>query len=266
VKKIIFILTIINFLICFNAYAVEEKQLVAGIYISDSPDETYDTKSKREFVRGETAYCTFFARDFEQDSEENVNITANVEVFLPDGGTLFEENNVTGTHRKILYEQDVIRLDDAFDITFEDEDQVGMYTVKLNISDKVSNLEATSEMTILLFSSQKSKKLIMTRVKDAKHLDDLWAQYFETNHPWAVKGIISALAYRENKGEINTVLIASAAEWSLKSNAVQYSDVYDICKLALKETKGVTKEILTRVIEEVDERKRTGGDSSFKMQ
>jgi len=46
-----------------------------------------------------------------------------------------------------------------------------MYTLKSKVTDINSNTNTIAEKTILLFESQKSKQLIISPIKDAKHLD-----------------------------------------------------------------------------------------------
>jgi hypothetical protein len=94
----------------------------------------------------------------------------------------------------------------------------------------------------------------MSPVKSAKHLDDLWAIYFETKNKWAVKRIISAIRLKEAK-DLERTIIGRAAIWSLESNAYQHPDVYSICKDQVQFTKGLTKELLNEILAKVDARK-----------
>ena len=94
----------------------------------------------------------------------------------------------------------------------------------------------------------------MSPISSAKHLDDLWGLYFKTKNPWVVKSIIRAISLKDAPQK-ETMLVGSAAIWSLESNSLQHLDVYNICKSSLELTKGRMKELLSDIVDSVDEKK-----------
>jgi len=238
-------------------YAAEnsDDQFKAYIIISDKPDEENpNRKTVREFVIGETAYCAFVASGMGRNENNEVNLYASVEFITPENKALFSETRYAHTKTVLPTDQKMIVLKQSFDVGFDSTDILGMYTLKLTITDSIAKKTASTETTILLFSSAKAKEIVMSPVKSAKHLDELWALYFETKNKWAVRRIISAIRLKDAK-DLERTLIGRAAIWSLESNAYQHPDVYRICKDQLQFTENLTKELLNEILAKVDARK-----------
>ena len=125
-----------------------------------------------------------------------------------------------------------------------------MYTVEITINDKISNTSKKLKSTLLLFDTKESKNLIMTPVKTAKQLDDLWVEYFRSKNSWAIKRIISALKLRESNN-IEDAIVGGAAVWSLEMNTNKFPEILKICEQSLKHTKGSTKKLLTEIINKI---------------
>jgi hypothetical protein len=163
-----------------------------------------------------------------------------------------EQKNYAKSNASIPKDKQVINLDNSLDISFTKEDTLGMYTVELTIKDSVSKTSNKSLSTILLFYTKESKKLIMTTVKTAKQLDELWAEYFRSKNIWAVKRIISALSLRKESNNSEDAVVGSAAAWSLEENSKKYPEILKICKASLEHTKGSTRELLVEIINNVE--------------
>ena len=59
-------------------------------------------------------------------------------------------------------------------------------------------------------------------------LDALWGEFFATGQSQPVSRIAEALSWMEVEGDSNRLAIGFAADWSLRSNAVQHDRVFDI--------------------------------------
>ncbi len=254
-KKILAILPILLVSI-FLSSSVYSNQLTAHIIVSNQPDGFKSpNKQVYEFVINEPIYIAFAATGLVRDKKGMVNAYTDVEVITANNEVLFSLKKHAGINQAIPVDQKGVIFSPSLDITFEQGDSLGMYTVKSKITDTSSNTSTKAKTTILLFESKKSKQLIMSPVKDAKHLDLLWAHYFKTKNPWAVKSIIKAIRLKDSKN-LETAVVGSAAIWSLESNAFQHSEVYSLCQGALKQTKGSLHKDLEQLIKNVDEKKR----------
>ena len=149
--------------------------------------------------------------------------------------------------------QKEIPLNGIFDLHFGSKDPLGTYWIEVTITDNISQKSRTKKISILLFDNKKSKEIIMKQVQSAKHLDELWEDYFRSKNPWAIKRIISALRYINIKNK-NAILVGNAAKWSLTSNAFQHKDVLKICKNNLNTMPTSIQVILKEVILEVKKR------------
>ncbi len=138
-------------------------------------------------------------------------------------------------------------LNGIYDLYFEAKDQVGIYWLEVTITDNISKQSRSKKISILLFDNEKSKEIIMKPVQSAKHLDELWEEYFRSKNQWAIKRIISALRYIKNKNK-NTMLVGLAAKWSLTSNSFQHKEVLKICQSSLSAVPPNMKKALEEVI------------------
>lgn len=78
-------------------------------------------------------------------------------------------------------------------------------------------------------------------------LDLLWTEFFVTGEAKPVKRITEALPGLEDKDSMGAFIVASAAQWSLTSNAVQFDKVLEILK-------GIHKENSTKAIADIIEK------------
>ncbi|MFO8052731.1 MAG: hypothetical protein R6U54_02060, partial [Candidatus Omnitrophota bacterium] len=232
--------------------SISAQSLKGMIYVSNQMEEFDQTKIVREYVIGETAYCAFLVQGFSTDANRAVNLAADIKFIDPHGKTLFEEKNYAKSTISVVQDQKIITLDSSFDISFEQSDPLGMYTLEALIKDNIDGTQNTVKTTLLLFDSEKSKNIIMSPIRDAKHLDELWAEYLRSKNPWAIKRIISALRLRKESPHFEDALIAEAAKWSLEANAKEHPEVLSICKQSLEYTKGVTKKLLQEIINNVE--------------
>lgn len=240
----------------FFLNSVSANQLKAHILVSDQPDGYKSSKNQvHEFSIEKPVYIAFAATGLVRDKKGIVSAYTDVEVITPSNKVLFSLKKHAGINQAISADQKGVIFSPSLDITFEQGDSLGMYTIKSKVTDTNSNTSTKSKTTILLFESKESKQLIMSPVKDAKHLDLLWAHYFKTKNPWAVKSIIKAIRLRDSKN-IKTAMIGSSAIWSLESNAFQHPDVYTICQTVLKQTKGSIHKYLKQLLANVDEKKK----------
>lgn len=223
--------------------------LRAGIYVSNQTGDFSSDKIVREFIRGETAYCAFLAKGFTRDNKGRVNLSADIKFTYP-SGEIIKRRNFARSKKFIPQEQEgmAVVLNNGLDIIFDKDDFLGMYTLEVTVKDKLARTEDKTYTTLLLFNSQEEKNIIMSSVKDGKDLDDLWAQYFKTKNPLAIKRIISALYMREKYSDVETFATGAAAMWSLQVNARDHSDVYKICKEEVRKTKGVINEMLQEIL------------------
>jgi hypothetical protein len=81
-------------------------------------------------------------------------------------------------------------------------------------------------------------------------LDALWGNFMATGNTEPVARIIEALPWLDVKGEINKLLVAGAAQWSLTSNAEQHKKVMAICENEIKIQPPAVQEKLRSVIAE----------------
>lgn len=78
-------------------------------------------------------------------------------------------------------------------------------------------------------------------------LDLLWTEFFVTGEAKPIKRITEALPGLEDKDNMGVFIVASAARWSLTSNAVQFDKVLEILK-------GIQKENSTKAIADIIEK------------
>lgn len=84
-----------------------------------------------------------------------------------------------------------------------------------------------------------------------KVLDMWWAAFFATGDALPVRKVISAVHLAKDAQGIEGMVVGSAANWSLKSNAQQHPKVLKICKEELATAKGETKIALKKIVEEL---------------
>jgi len=232
-----------------SAYSQELKGM---IYVSNQTETFDQAKIVREYIIRETAYCAFLVQGFSTSSNGTVNLSADIKFIDPQGEVLFEEKKYAKSTISIAQNQKALMLDSSFDIIFEKQDPLGMYTLEVLIKDNGNGTQDTTRTTLLLFDSEKSKNIIMAPVRDAKRLDELWVEYFRSKNPWAIKRIISTLRLRKESSHLEDALIAEAAKWSLEANAKEHPQVLSICKQSLEYAKGAAKELLQEIINNVE--------------
>ena len=101
-------------------------------------------------------------------------------------------------------------------------------------------------------------------VRGPQDLDFLWGRFFGSGGAEPVRTIIGALAVKNVKREISPgkidavpLMIGSAAEWSLISNASRYERVLEICRAELAGAGGDTAELLSGIIAKAEERRKS---------
>ena len=249
--KIVKLIVLVMIFACLSV-TVFAKDLKGIIYVSNQTEVFDQDNIVREYILEETAYCSFFVQGFSTDSTGAYNLSADIKLSDPQGKVVFEEKNYATAKGSISQSQKMIILDSSFDLVFDETDLIGMYTLEIHVKDYLNGDRATTKTTILLFDSEKSKNIIMAPVKNVSDLDELWAEYFRSKNPWAVKRIISVLSLKKESLYLGDALIAEAAKWSLEANAKKYPEVLSTCKQSLADAKGTTKEILQEVLKNVD--------------
>jgi len=239
---------------CLSASTYAEK-LNGMVYVSNQTENFDQSNSVREFIVKETAYCAFLVTGFSTNASGFVDLTADIRFIDSEGKVLFQQKDYAKAQSQVVPDQKTLMLDNSFDIGFTKEDPLGMYMVEASIRDNVGKGQTKAETTILLFDTKKSGKIILAPVNTAKQLDELWEEYFRSKNPWAVKRIISALQLKKEASDFELMIVGSAAEWSLGSNAIQHPEVLSICKQALKHTMGATKEMLQGIIADAEKKK-----------
>lgn len=249
--KKIFIQIIAMCLILTYSNAVENK-LNFDVLVSDDVESFNFNKVKREYIRGERASAIFFVSGFNIDKLNKVNLSSKVRVLTPENKYIAQMDRIS-SNAVIQNNQKEITLNGIYDLYFEAKDTVGTYWLEVTITDNISKKSRNKKISILLFDNKKSKEIIMKQVQSAKHLDELWEDYFSSKNPWAIKRIISALRYINIKNK-NAILVGNAAKWSLTSNAFQHKEVLEICKSNLNTMPTSIQEILKEVILEAEKR------------
>ncbi|MFH1063177.1 MAG: hypothetical protein V1747_09900 [Candidatus Omnitrophota bacterium] len=254
-KKNINILNMLFVFLCMiNSLAITAfaQELEAMIYVSNQR-ENFDTdKILREYIIGETAYCAVMVKGFLLDPAGNADISADLMLLGPDNEVLFEEADYAAFNREIDKSKNGIVLDNSFELEFTQDDPAGMYTIEVLVKDHLSELSDKTIMTLLLFDSLESKQVIMAPIQSPEQLDKLWAEYFRSKNPWAVKRIISALKLKNDSLTVEDAAIGAAAKLSLEEKAKEYPEILAICKDLLSHTKGNIKELLREVIDNIE--------------
>ncbi len=228
------------------------EELNIKIYTSNQTENFELDSVVREYAYEEFCYSTIFVGGFQKDSEDKSDLIANLKFIDPNGNVLFEEKGYAFYKSKVPEHLKFVMLNNSFDVILEKGDPLGMYTIEVEVKDNISGLINNSKVTLLIFDTQESKKLIMSPVETAKDIDDLWLEYFRSKNPWAIKRIISALRLSKESQIAEDAAVGFAAQWSLEENAKKYSDVLEICKQSLDKTRGTTNELLRKVIINVE--------------
>ena len=90
-------------------------------------------------------------------------------------------------------------------------------------------------------------------------LDLLWTEFFVTGEAKPVKRITEALSGLDDKDNMGVFIVASAARWSLTSNAVQFDKVLEILKGIQKEN---STKAIADIIEKAEETRKKGKTDS----
>ncbi len=243
--KKIFIQILIMCTMLIHANALENK-LNFDILVSDDVESFDFDKVKREYIYGERASAIFFVSGFNVDKSNKVDLSSSIKVLTPENKYIAHMDLIS-SNSVIQDNQKEIPLNGIYDLYFENGDSLGTYWIEITIKDNISKESITKKVSILLFDNKKSKDIIMKPVQSAKHLDELWEDYFRSKNPWAIKRIISALRYINSKNG-NAILVGNAAKWSLTSNAFQHKEILKICKDSLNAVSPNMKKTLEEVI------------------
>jgi hypothetical protein len=243
---------LIVFIFCTNSLnSVYAQELEGIIYVSDQKANFDPDKMLQEYVIGQTVYCALLAKGFSADASGTVNLTADVKLFDPDGKLLFSQENFTTVNRVVDKTDKGVVFDNSFDLEFNKDDQVGMYSIEVLVKDNLSGLSDKTITRLLLFDTNESKQLIMEPLKSPEQLDKIWAEYFKSKNPWAVKRIISALTLSQEMANEENSAIVAAAESSLVANGKAHPEILSICQSSLFQTKGQTRELLQKIIDQI---------------
>ena len=139
----IFKLIIVTILSVSLLAPVFAQELKGHIYVSNQTETFDQAKVVREYIVEETAYCTFLIKGFSIDTSGFINLSADIKFIDPQGKMLFEEKNYAQSTISIAQEQKIVALDSSFDISFTQEDLLGMYTLEALIKDNI-NLQLAS--------------------------------------------------------------------------------------------------------------------------
>lgn len=243
---------IFAFLVLSIPIIVLAAELDVVIYPSNQTESFESDKIAREYILNETCYMAFFVRGFSRKPDGSIDLTSNVKLIDPKGNVLIEHDDYARAKSAPPENGEFTNLDSSFDVTVEDSDPLGMYTVEIEVIDNVSNESKITQTTLLYFDTNESKELIMKPVETGEDLDNLWAEYFRSKNSWAVKKIISALRLRKESPEVKGAIVGAAAKWSLEQNAKEHPDVLEICKQFLEHTKGTINQLLQEVITNVE--------------
>jgi hypothetical protein len=107
-----------------------------------------------------------------------------------------------------------------------------------------------------MIANSKYRDIWTDSINAAEQLDLLWADFFATGNERSIQRIISVLKNIKSTDN-NTMMIASAAKWSLTSNAISHDKVLSICKTQELTADKDIKEALEQVIK--DATKERGG-------
>lgn len=248
-KVFIQILTICMFFTQLNG---SENKLNFIIFVSDDVESFDFNKTKREYIYEERASAIFFVSGFNVDKSKKVDLSSSIRVLTPENKYIAHLDLIS-SNAVIQDNQEQIPLNGIYDLYFGNNDPLGTYWLEVTITDNISKKSITKKMSILLFDNVKSKNIIMKPVQSAKHLDELWEDYFRSKNPWAIKRIISALRYIDSK-DTNSKLVGHSARWSLESNAFQHKEVLKICKDSLNIMPPNIKKRLVELILEIEKK------------
>lgn len=247
---------LLSLLIIGNASAEDSSNdLAAIIWVSNAPNESKPNRSMNfNFVRGETAYCSVIVKGFQTGQDGKLDLHADCEALDPEGKVMLLEKEYAKATGIAEAAQRFVQLDKSLDLTFEANDLSGVYSIRLVVVDRIAQTKTETTRRIRLFESKKTRDLFARPITEAKQLDDLWQYYFDTHDESAVKRIISVLPWCKD-GHGMQIVLGGAAEWSLRSNAYQHTDVYSICQKVLSEGDETTTALLAELLAEVDKKK-----------
>lgn len=124
--------------------------------------------------------------------------------------------------------------------------------MKLLRSAAQKETEAVSK-TLAVFD-EPSRPIVEFAVETGQHLDLFWGAFFATGKPEYIVRIIGCLPWTLKNPQENTMeyAIGRVAEWSLQANARAHPRVLAICKSELEKQSGDTRQLLEKVIREVE--------------
>jgi hypothetical protein len=114
------------------------------------------------------------------------------------------------------------------------------------LADKAKGDQQRAIFRILSLPEQ---DLAVMPIKKGAHLDMLWGAFFATGDQRYVERVIQSLGGKTG----DSLVLAGAARWSLKSNAWQHSKVLGICRAAAATAAAPVADELRAIVEEVDD-------------
>jgi hypothetical protein len=88
-------------------------------------------------------------------------------------------------------------------------------------------------------------------------LDYLWGRFMASGSETPVNRIIDQMKLVGTRGNVKLLLIGGAAQWSVAANARQHKRVLAIVKARAERAYPVTREILSKVVADVEKEKVT---------
>jgi len=218
------------------------------------------TPHVREYRSGQVAHVVIIATGFETSADGRYGLTGGYRVQKPDGSVLLERAAIAHAYGTVSkpkpgFGSARVMLTPALNISFDNSHAPGAYLIRATVYDRSTGASASVEDRVFLLGplSPLMNPLDLP-VDSAEMLDRLWGLYATTEDPRAVRRILSVLHLRKSQdGE--EILLGAAAEWSLGSMAFQDPRVYAICKEELGKESGVTREMLSTLLQEVEKKK-----------
>lgn len=103
----------------------------------------------RQVKPGMKFYMPFVVTNYHFPNE-NMNLTAQVRIADPEGKTLFEAPKISGAVRRDPRSPGVIVLNPVMDLTFDEADRPGTYTIRVTVFDLSHSISASAEAAVQL--------------------------------------------------------------------------------------------------------------------
>lgn len=122
------------------------------------------------------------------------------------------------------------------------------------LADKVPDHE---QRTVFAILGRPEIDLSAMPIRAGAHLDMLWGAYFATGDQTYVVRVIETLGSASADQQAASMVLARAAEWSLRSNCWQHSKVLAACRSSIERAPAPLAEKLRAIVKDVEEILRT---------